>query len=57
MERWVVLNADGTYEYQGESANSGGNGQSYGNGYDQGNWWIQGETLCSRSALTGETAQ
>lgn len=57
VSRWVVLNANGTYEYQGESSNSGGNGQSYGNGYDQGQWWIQGETLCAKSSVTGESTQ
>lgn len=57
VERWVVLNQDGSYIYHGENANSGGNGQYYGNGDDRGQWWIQGETLCSKSAVTGESNQ
>ena len=57
VQRSVVLNQDGSYIYQGEASNSGGNGQSYGDGRDHGSWWIQGETLCAKSSVTGELTQ
>ena len=57
VERYVVLNPDGTYEYGGESSNSGGNGSAYGSSVDQGRWWIEGETLCGQSSTTGQTVQ
>lgn len=56
-QRYVILHPNGTYEYSGESSNSGGHGQAYGSDHDRGQWWIQGETLCARSAVTGQTSQ
>jgi len=56
-QRFVVLHPNGTYEYSGESSNSGGNGQAYGDSRDQGRWWIEGETLCAQSSVTGELSR
>ncbi|MBS2040749.1 hypothetical protein JST97_37525 [bacterium] len=56
VQRWVVLNQDGTYIYHGENANGGGNGQAYGDSEDRGRWWIEGETLCTQS-VSGQSYQ
>ena len=54
VERSVTFHPDGSYLYQGESSNSGGNGASSGAGSDRGRWWIDGEILCAQSSITGE---
>jgi hypothetical protein len=55
----IVLNQDGTYEYNSEGSVSGYTPGAYGasnsQGSDRGTWKVQGNTLISVSQVTGQT--
>lgn len=54
---YFILNADGTYEYYGESARAGYGGNMYGgasgSGGDRGTWRVKGNTIIAVSKTQG----
>jgi hypothetical protein len=54
----IVLNADGTYEYSGESSRSASTPDAYGGtssqSADRGTWWVQGDRIFYNSQSQGQ---
>lgn len=53
-EQCITVNANGTYEYYGESSTSGSNGSTASQSIDTGTWWVEGNRVYYNSQNQGE---
>lgn len=53
-EQCITVNANGTYEYYGESSTSGSNGSTASQSSDAGTWWVEGNRVYYNSQNQGE---
>lgn len=53
-QQCITVNANGTYEYYGESSTSGSNGSTASQSSDTGTWWVEGDRVYYNSQNQGE---
>ena len=53
-QQCIIVNANGTYEYYGESSTSGSNGSTASQSSDTGTWWVEGNRVYYNSQNQGE---
>lgn len=53
-QQCITVNANGTYEYYGESSTSGSNGSTASQSSDSGTWWVEGNRVYYNSQNQGQ---